>query len=115
MSAAQETNAARSLSETAAGRRDPAPAWLTAGRERQDLRDAARAGAESADLVVRAQLDAGMTAEQIRASAERVLGDRFNDPTPVSDAFYDAYDATAATYVADMRDLTAEPRDIEAG
>lgn len=77
-----------------------------------DVEDARRAGAEAADLVVRAQMNAGMTAEQIRTSAERVLGDRFAEPTAASDAFYAAYDETVAACEAEM----AEPdRDIEAG
>ena len=90
----------------------------TSAGPRADQRDveAARwAGAEAADLVIRTQMNAGMPPEQIRASVERVLGDRFNEPTPASDAFYDAYDATAATYVADMRDLALESCDTEAG
>ena len=66
--------------------------------------------AQAASLVVRAQLNAGMTAGQIRDSAERVLGDRFSDPSPASDAFYGAYDETVAACEAEL----AEP-DIEAG
>jgi hypothetical protein len=79
------------------------PRWLTGGRQRQDLREAAKAGAQAADLVVRAQLDAGLDPDRIEMSAEKVLGDRFTGPTPVSDAFYDAYDETVRMYVAELR------------
>jgi hypothetical protein len=39
----------------------------------------------------------------IEISAEKVLGDRLTGPTPVSDAFYDAYDETVRTCVAEAR------------
>jgi hypothetical protein len=93
----------RQAAQDAAGAR-----WLTGGRQQQELRDAARGGADAADLVVRAQLDAGMSSDQVDASAEKVLGDRFTDPTQVSDAFYDGYDETADVYAADARDLDKE-------
>ncbi len=77
-----------------------------------DVEAAKLAGAQAADLVVRAQLNAGMTQEQISASAERVLGDRFTEPTAASNAFYAAYDETVAACQAEL----SEPdRDIEAG
>jgi len=66
-----------------------------------------RAGAEAADQVIRAQADAGMSADRIDTSAERVLAGRFDNPTPESRAFYAAYDQTAAIYAADLRDLEA--------
>jgi hypothetical protein len=97
------TEISRQAAQDAAGAR-----WLTGGPQQQELRDAAGAGAESADQVVRAQLDAGMTPDQVDASAEKVLGDRFTGPTAASDAFYDAYDETAAMYAADARDLDRE-------
>ena len=46
-----------------------------------------------------------MSLEAIEASAERVLVDRFTRPDPASEAFYGEYDHTAATLVADLRDL----------
>jgi hypothetical protein len=66
------------------------------------------AGATTADQIVRAQLDAGMTADRIEASALRVLAGRHEQPTPVSEAFFRGYDDTAAT-------LTREARELEAG
>jgi hypothetical protein len=66
---------------------------------------AARAGAEAADQVVTAQANAGMTPDRIEASAERVLGDRFETPTSESEAFYGSYDSTAAALVHDLREL----------
>jgi hypothetical protein len=47
-------------------------------------RAAHTAGAETADQVIRAQLDAGMSPGRIEASAESVLGGRFDHPTPAS-------------------------------
>jgi hypothetical protein len=77
-----------------------------------EVEAARKAGAEAADLVIRAQMNAGIPAEKIQDSAERVLADRFEEPTAASDAFYAAYDETAEMYMAEMR----EPdRDIEAG
>lgn len=87
---------------------DSTPA--TQRRSADDVAAARKAGAEAADLVIRAQLNAGMNAEQIRDSAERVLADRFAEPSPASDAFYGAYDETVAACEAEL----AEP-DIEAG
>lgn len=94
--------------------------WLTGGKQEQELQAAARSGAEAADLVVTAQLDAGMPLHQIGQSAEQVLGGRFDDPTPTSDAFYRAYDDVADTYARDQaRDAAVasgdRPADIEAG
>lgn len=71
-------------------------------------RAAHTAGAQTADQVIRAQLDAGMTPDRIEASAESVLGSRSDHPTPVSEAFYRGYDETAAT-------CTREARELEAG
>ena len=48
-----------------------------------------------------------MTADRIDQVAEDVLGARYDQPTPVSDRFYAAFDRTAATYVADLRELEA--------
>jgi hypothetical protein len=65
-------------------------------------------GQEVADQVVTAQADAGMSADRIDASAEHVLGARFESPTAESDAFWSGYDETAAIYAADLRDLDRE-------
>ena len=83
--------------------------------DQRDVEAARQAGAEAANLVIRMQMDAGMPPERMRASAERVLADRFADPSPASDAFYAAYDETSATLVADMPDPAAEPGGVEAG
>jgi hypothetical protein len=72
-------------------------------------------GQEVADQVVTAQADAGMSADRIDASAERVLGARFEKPTKESDAFWSGYDETAATYAADLRDLGREDQAIRDG
>ena len=64
-------------------------------------------GAETADQVIRAQMDAGMSPGRIGASAESVLGGRFDHPTPASEAFYRGYDEVAATYSREARELEA--------
>jgi hypothetical protein len=64
-------------------------------------------GAETADQVIRAQLDAGMSPSRIEASAESVLGGRSDRPTPASEAFYRGYDEVAATYTREARELEA--------
>jgi len=102
-------DAIATIDRRAAQQDQQAARWVRGAREQQELRDARRAGAETADQVVRAQLDAGMSPGAVDRSAEQVLGGRFENPTPVSDAFYGAYDDVAAAYVADAR------RDIEAG
>jgi hypothetical protein len=70
-------------------------------------RAACTAGAQAAGQVICAQLDAGMTADRIGASAESVLAGRFTQPTPVSEAFYRGYDQTAATCIREARELEA--------
>ena len=70
-------------------------------------RAAHTAGAETAGQVIRAQLGAGMTPGRIEASAESVLGGRFTQPTPVSEAFYRGYGETAAIYAREARELEA--------
>ena len=70
-------------------------------------RAACTAGAQIADQVIRAQMDAGMSADRIGASAESVLAGRFTHPTPVSEAFYCGYGETAATYTREARELEA--------
>jgi hypothetical protein len=64
-------------------------------------------GAETADQVIRAQMDAGMSINRIEASAESVLGGRSDHPTPASEAFYRGYDEVAATYTREARELEA--------
>jgi len=70
-------------------------------------RAARMAGAQAADLVIRAQLDAGMSTERAEASAESVLGGRFDLPAGASGAFYDGYDEVAAIYAREARELEA--------
>lgn len=70
-------------------------------------RAAHTAGAETADQVIRAQMDAGMSPGRIEASAESVLGGRFDHPTPASEAFHRGYDEVAATYTREARELEA--------
>jgi hypothetical protein len=69
--------------------------------------DARRAGTEVACHLITVLADAGMTADRIDQAAEDVLGGRFDQPTPVSDQFYAESDRTAATCVADLRELEA--------
>lgn len=66
-----------------------------------------RAGNETAHQVITALAAAGMSAYQIDAVAEDVLGGRFDQPTATSATFYRAFDHTAAIYAADLRDLEA--------
>ena len=66
------------------------------------------AGAQTADQVIRAQMDAGMTPDRIQASAGFVLGGRSGHPVRVSEAFHRGYDQVAAT-------CTREARQLEAG
>jgi hypothetical protein len=70
-------------------------------------RAAHTAGAQTADQVIRAQLDAGMSPGWIDASAEAVLGGRFDHPTPVSEAFYRGYGETVSIYTREARELEA--------
>jgi hypothetical protein len=70
-------------------------------------RTAHATGAQTADQVIRAQMDAGMTPDRIETSAESVLGGRFDHPTPTSEAFYRGYDEVAATYAREARELEA--------
>jgi hypothetical protein len=71
-------------------------------------RGASAEGGRIAQRIITAQADAGMTPDRIEVSAEKMLADRFDGPTPVSDAFYGEYDTTAAI-------LTRELREMEAG
>jgi hypothetical protein len=70
-------------------------------------RAAHAAGAEAAAQVIGAQLDAGMSADRIEASAEAVLGARYDDPALAAQAFYRGYDETAATWTREARELEA--------
>lgn len=69
----------------------------------RDEADARFAGAESAELVVLAQIAAGMPADRIEESADRVLADQDDRPTPAATAFYRAYGDVARTYAAAAR------------
>jgi hypothetical protein len=64
-------------------------------------------GAQTTDQVIRAQMDAGMSPGRIEASAESVLGARFDHPTPTSEAFDRGYNEVAATYIREARELEA--------
>jgi hypothetical protein len=66
-----------------------------------------QAGAQAAHELITALADAGMSADRIDRVAEDVLGSRRDQPTPVSERFYAAFDRTAATYVADLHELEA--------
>jgi hypothetical protein len=66
-----------------------------------------QAGAQAAHDLITALADAGMAADRIDRVAEDVLGARYCDATPVSGRFYAEFDRTAATYVADLRELEA--------
>lgn len=82
----------------------------------EETQAAARAGAETADLLVEYQQARGLTADQVDTAAARLLSYRFDQPTEVSDAFYAAYEERAAGMVAEMRaEREADPSDIEAG
>ncbi len=70
-------------------------------------RAAHAAGAETADQVIRAQMDAGMSPDRVEASAESVLGGRFDHPTTASHAFYRGYDEVADIYTREARELEA--------
>ena len=65
------------------------------------------AGASAASDLITALADAGMSPDRIGAVIEDVLGGRHDHPTAVSEEFYDAFADTAATCVADLRDLEA--------
>jgi hypothetical protein len=84
-----------------------------------------QAGHDAALLVITSQANAGMRPDAIEASAEQVLADRFTHPTAAAEAFYREYDQTAASLVAELRDLdqpgtsharrTGRDIDMEAG
>ena len=65
------------------------------------------AGAAAASDVITALADAGMSPDRIGTVIDDVLTCRHDQPTPVSEDFYDAFAGTAATYIADLRDLEA--------
>jgi hypothetical protein len=69
--------------------------------------DAHRAGTQAAHELITALAEAGMTADRIDTATEDVLGARHGHPTAVSEAFYTAFDHTAATYAAELRELEA--------
>ncbi|MHB1596830.1 MAG: hypothetical protein ACYCO9_10165 [Streptosporangiaceae bacterium] len=65
------------------------------------------AGAAAAQDLITALADAGMSPDRIGTVIEDVLGDRHDHPTPVAEDFYDTFADTAASLVADLRDLEA--------
>jgi hypothetical protein len=65
------------------------------------------AGAAAAIDLITALADAGMSPGRIDAVIEDVLACRHDQPTPVSEEFYDAFADTAATCVAELRHLEA--------
>jgi hypothetical protein len=81
----------------------------------QAEQDAHNAGAAAAATVIHAQVNAGMPTDRIEQSAARVLADRSVHPTPISTAFYAAYDEVAHTYTAAARAFGLEAYDREAG
>jgi hypothetical protein len=82
----------------------------------EELQAAAKAGAETAGLLVEYQQARGLTADQVDTAAARLFSYRFDQPTEVSDAFYAAYKQRAADLTAGMRaEREADPGDIEAG
>ena len=71
---------------------------------RERLEEARRAGAEAADVLISGLANAGMSSDQIDASAEYVLAGQHDAPvTPQSVAFYQAYRETTDAYVAELR------------
>ena len=65
------------------------------------------AGTAAASDLITALADGGMSPDRIDTVIEDVLGGRHVHPTAVSEEFYDAFADTAATCVADLRDLEA--------
>jgi hypothetical protein len=56
------------------------------------------AGADMAELVIRSQLEAGVSPRQIEESAELALTTWFTHPTPASVAFCQGYAQVARAY-----------------
>jgi hypothetical protein len=75
---------------------------------RDPERYARQAGTDAACKLITCLADAGMSAEQIDEVAEDVLGGRNDQPTPFTERFYAAFDRTATTCIAELRDLEAE-------
>jgi len=71
--------------------------------------DARQAGADAAAVVIYAQLRAGMPADRIEQSAERVLAGQAASPTPAAAAFYAAYAEVTRTYAAAARAFGLDP------
>ncbi len=65
------------------------------------------AGAAAASDLITALADAGMSPDRIGTVIEDVLACRHDQPTSVSEDFYDAFDRSAAALVADLRDPEA--------
>jgi hypothetical protein len=66
-------------------------------------------GAEAAADVVLAQIRAGVPPRLIDASADHVLADRDDQPTPVAAAFYRAWGDVAHTYAKAAREFGLDP------
>ena len=66
-----------------------------------------QAGTQAAHERITALAGAGMNADRIDTAAEGVLDGRYDQPTTTSEQFYAAFDRTAATYVAELRELEA--------
>jgi hypothetical protein len=66
-------------------------------------------GAEAAADVVLAQIHAGMPPRLIDKSADYVLADKGDQPTPVATAFYRAYGDVARTYANAARRFGLDP------
>ena len=92
------------VSTTAIAIATTAPAAGTAGTGTVGPREA---GASAASDLITALADAGMSPDRIGAVIEDVLACRHDHPTAVSEQFYDAFAYTAASLVADLRDLEA--------
>ena len=63
------------------------------------------AGTAAASDLITMLADAGMSPDRIGTVIKDVLGCRHDQPTSVSEDFYDAFAGTAAVLVADLRDL----------
>ena len=85
----------------------PAASAPTAGTAAVGTVGPREAGAAAAQDVITALADAGMSPARIGTVIEDVLGCRHDQPTPVSEEFYDAFASTAATLIADLSDLEA--------
>ena len=65
------------------------------------------AGTAAASDLITMLADAGMSPDRIGTVIKDVLGCRHDQPTSVSEDFYDAFAGTAAVLVADLREPEA--------